>query len=101
MTSLVAQMVKRLPTMRKTWVQSLGREDPLEKEMATHSSTLATSCEELTHWKRLGCWEGLGAGGEGDDKNLQQLGIEGKSLNKIRAIYDKSTHQDILPDMSG
>ena len=41
MTSLVAQMVKRLPTMRKTWVQSLGREDPLEKEMATHSSTLA------------------------------------------------------------
>ena len=32
------------------------------------SSTLATSCEELTHWKRLGCWEGLGAGGEGDDR---------------------------------
>ena len=31
-------------------------------------STLATSCEELTHWKRLGCWEGLGAGGEGDDR---------------------------------
>ena len=41
MTSLVAQMVKRLPTMRETWVQSLGREDPLEKEMATHSSILA------------------------------------------------------------
>ena len=36
--SLVAQMVKRLPTMRETWVLSLGREDPLEKEMATHSS---------------------------------------------------------------
>ena len=32
------------------------------------SSTLATSCEELTHWKRLWCWEGLGAGGEGDDR---------------------------------
>ena len=29
---------------------------------------LATSCEELTHWKRLCCWEGLGAGGEGDDR---------------------------------
>ena len=28
----------------------------------------ATSCEELTHWKRLWCWEGLGAGGEGDDR---------------------------------
>ena len=40
-TSLVAQMVKLLPTMWETWVQSLGWEDPLEKEMATHSSTLA------------------------------------------------------------
>ena len=38
-SSLVAQMVK--PTMRETRVQSLGREDPLEKEMATHSSILA------------------------------------------------------------
>ena len=33
-----------------------------------NSSTLATSCEELTHWKRLWCWEGLGAGGEVDDR---------------------------------
>ena len=33
-----------------------------------NSSTLATSCEELTHWKRLWCWEGLGAGGEWDDR---------------------------------
>ena len=41
MTSLVAQTVKRLCTMRETWVQSLGWEDSLEKEMATHSSTLA------------------------------------------------------------
>ena len=32
------------------------------------SSTLATSCEELTHWKGLWCWEELGAGGEGDDR---------------------------------
>ena len=40
MTSLVAQMVKHLPTMWETWVQSLGQEDPLEKEMAAHSSTL-------------------------------------------------------------
>ena len=36
--SLVAQTVKRLPTMQETQVQSLGWEDPLEKEMATHSS---------------------------------------------------------------
>ena len=34
-------MVKRLPTMQETQVQSLGREDPLEREMATHSSILA------------------------------------------------------------
>ena len=34
-------MVKRLPTVQETWVRSLGQEDPLEKEMATHSSTLA------------------------------------------------------------
>ena len=40
-TSLVAQTVKRLPTMRETGVQSLGWEDLLEKEMATHSSILA------------------------------------------------------------
>ena len=40
-STLVAQMVKCLPTMQETWVQSLGREDLLEKEMATHSSILA------------------------------------------------------------
>ena len=39
--SLVAEMVKNLPAMRETWVQSLGQEDLLEKEMATHSSVLA------------------------------------------------------------
>ena len=41
LTSLVAQRVKRLPAMWETQVQFLGWEDPLEKEMATHSSTLA------------------------------------------------------------
>ena len=40
-TSLVAQMVKHLTTMQETQVPSMGWEDPLEKEMATHSSTLA------------------------------------------------------------
>ena len=38
---LVAQTAKNLPAMQETWVRSLGWEDPLEKEMATHSSTLA------------------------------------------------------------
>ena len=39
--SLGAQRAKRLPAMQDTWVRSLGWEDPLEEEMATHSSTLA------------------------------------------------------------
>ena len=38
---VVAQVAKHLPVMRETWIRSLGREDPLEKDMATHSSTLA------------------------------------------------------------
>ena len=50
----MAQSVKNLPAMRETWVQSLGWEDPLEKEMATHSSILA--------WRipMMGCspWDG-------------------------------------------
>jgi len=39
-----------------------------KKKKSWNSNTLATWCEELTHWKRLWCWEGLGAGGEGDDR---------------------------------
>ena len=39
--SLIAQSVKNLPVMQKTWVQSLGQEDPLEKGMATHTTILA------------------------------------------------------------
>ena len=39
--SLVAQRLKRLPVMQETWVQSLGQEDALEKEMPAHSSLLA------------------------------------------------------------
>ena len=51
------------PKGDQSWV-FIGRTDA----EAENSSTLATSCEELTHWKRLWCWEGLGAGGEGDDR---------------------------------
>ena len=55
----MAQTVKLLPTVRETWVRSLGQEDPLEKEMATHSSTLAWKipwteehCRLLSPWGR-------------------------------------------------
>ena len=41
LASLVAQLVKNLPAIQETWVQSLGWEDPLEKAKATHSSILA------------------------------------------------------------
>ena len=41
MAFLMAQLVKNPPAMRETWIQSLGWEDPLEKEKATHSNTLA------------------------------------------------------------
>ena len=39
--SFIAQLVNNLPAMKETWVQFLGHEDPLEKDMATHSSILA------------------------------------------------------------
>ena len=41
LTSLIAHLIKNLPAMQETWVRSLGWEDPLEKEMATHSTILA------------------------------------------------------------
>ena len=51
--SLVAQTVKHLPTMRENWVRSLGQEDPLEKEMATYSSTLAWKIPWMEEHGRL------------------------------------------------
>ena len=53
LTSLAAQTVKRLPTVRETRVQSLGREDLLEKEMATHSSILAWEVPWMEEHGRL------------------------------------------------
>ena len=51
-------------------VHSEGDQSFQRKEWCSswNSSTLATSCEELTHWKRLWCWEGSGAGGKGDNR---------------------------------
>ena len=50
------------PKGDQSWV-FIGRTDA-----EVETPILATSCEELTHWKRPWCWEGLGAGGEGDDR---------------------------------
>ena len=59
--SLVAQLVKNPPTMRETWVQSLGWEDPLEKGMATHSSILDWRSPWISPWscKKLDMTEQL------------------------------------------
>ena len=62
--SLVAQMVKHLPAVRETRVQSLGCEDPLEKEMATHSSTLAW---KIPWTKEPGRLESMGSQRVGHD----------------------------------
>ena len=81
----MAQVVKHLPAMQETWVQSLGWEDPLEKEMATHSSTLAwkipwtgslVGCspwgrEESDTTERLPFHFSLSCIGEGNGKPLQ------------------------------
>ena len=62
--SLVAQMVKNLTAMQETWVQSLGRADPLEKEMATHSSLLVW---EIPWTKEPGRLQSKGSQRVGED----------------------------------
>ena len=52
--SPVAQMVKRLPAKQEIWARSLGWEDPLEKEMAPHSSTLVWKIEEPGRLQSMG-----------------------------------------------
>ena len=59
----MAQMVKHLPGMRETQVQSLGQEDPLEKEMATHSSILAWKIP----WMEPGRLQSMGSQRVGHD----------------------------------
>ena len=84
MTSLVAQTVKRLPMVRETQVQSLGQEDPLEKEMETHSSTLASKIEWTEERRRL---QSIGHEESDMTERLHFL-----SLPVIRKFDPKSQH---------
>ena len=68
--SLVAQMVKRLPTMQETRVQSLGWEDSLEKAMAPHSSTLAWKIPCMEEH----CW-------------LQSMGLQGVRHDRVTSLH--------------
>ena len=78
---LVAQTVKRLPTMQETWVQSLGREDPLEKEMATHSSILA--------WK-IPWTEEPG--------RLQSMGLQRVGHDWVASLHFTSLHREFTEE---
>ena len=68
--SLVSQMVKSLPVMQETWVQSLGQEDPLEKEMATHSRFLPGKSHE---WRSLAGLVGYSPWGRKESDPTKQL----------------------------
>ena len=61
LASLVAQMVKSLPAIWEAWVQCLGWEDPLEKEMATHSSILAWKIPWMEEPDGLGGLQSMGS----------------------------------------
>ena len=73
----MAQRLKHLPAMRETWVQSLGWEDPLEKEMATHSSILAWRIP----WTEEPC--GLQSMGRRESDTTEQLHFTSLLLTDI------------------
>ena len=79
-SSLIAQLVKNLPAIQETWVQSLGLEDPLEKGMATHSSILA--------W-RIPWTEELG--------RLQPMGSQ--ELDNLATKPTNPTNQNLFPGL--
>ena len=85
--TLVAQMVKRLPTMQETQVQSLRREGPLEKEMATYSSTLAWKIPWTEEHGRL---QSMGL-----QRVEHELATEQQQKLSDREINDDKTWQDL------
>ena len=85
-TSLVSQVVKCLPAMWETWVQSLGWEDPLEKEMATHSSILAWKTPLMEEPGRLQSMESQRVAHDwGTSLHFKLLNLDLESPSYIRA----------------
>ena len=100
-TSLVVQRVKHLPTMQETWVRSLGWEDPLAKEMATHSSTLAW---KIPWTEKPGRLHSMGSQRVGHDwatsLSLWESSLDPSSiwgLSKMAAVYEPGS--DPSPDI--
>ena len=81
--SLVAQTVKNLPAMQETWVPSLGREDPLEKGMVTHCSSLAWRIPgDRGEWKAI--WS-MGS----------QMGPTQEGLASSKSVETEATHPSL------
>ena len=85
-TSLVAQTVKRLPTMWETRVQSLGQEDPLEKEMAIHSSILTW---EILWMEESGRLQSMGSQRVGHKTHLSLFSL---ASGELRAKFCACKH---------
>ena len=86
---LVAQRLKRLPPMQETWVQSLGREDPLEKEMATHSSILAWRIPWMEKPNRL---QSTGLQRVRHDWDTEQLSNTNQNYHELSPHTGKNGH---------
>ena len=80
----MAQRVKRLPAMWETWVRSLGWEDPLEKEMATHSSILAW---RIPWTEELGGLQSMGSRRVGHNRVTSQAYISGPRVSLCVCVY--------------
>ena len=87
----MAQRLKRLPAMRETWVLSLGQEDPLEKEMATHSSILTW---RIPWTEELG---GLQSTGRKESDATEGLHLHFHSPDFRKSIYYYSNIINLSP----
>ena len=96
--TLVAQRVRRLPAMRETWVQSLDWEDPLEKEKATHSGTLAW---KIPWTEKPGRLQSIVSQKESDMTERLHFHMDTLSLTKETKIYNGEKTSSLLISGAG